>query len=134
ARIFLCLPSPFRLQVGFVLAVLATIFVWWLLHRSPIGFEFKAVGATPHAARTAGISVSKATILVMIVAGALAGLGGAAQVLGTEFKLTGGLSGSIGCDAITVALMGRSKPLGTFLACLYFGAFPVRGSLLASHT
>ncbi|WP_172170878.1 ABC transporter permease [Brevibacterium sp. CT2-23B] len=134
AQMFLLLPPPFRLHFGFVIAILATIFVWWLLERSTIGFEFKAVGANPHAARTAGISVSKVTILVMIVAGALAGLGGAAQVLGTEYKLTGGISGSIGFDAITVALLGRSKPLGTFLAGLLFGAFKAGGYLMQSQT
>src|SRR5699024_11691686 len=64
----------------------------------------------------------------------LAGLGGAAQVLGTEFKLTGGISGSIGFDAITVALLGRSKPLGTFLAGLLFGAFKAGGYLMQSQT
>ena len=131
---FLLLPPPFRLHFGFIIAILATIFVWWLLERSTVGFEFKAVGANPHAARTAGISVSKVTILVMIVAGALAGLGGAVQVLGTEFKLTGGISGSIGFDAITVALLGRSKPLGTFLAGLLFGAFKAGGYLMQSQT
>lgn len=73
AQMFLLLPPPFRLHFGFIIAILATIFVWWLLERSTVGFEFKAVGANPHAARTAGISVSKVTILVMIVAGALAG-------------------------------------------------------------
>ncbi|SMX92396.1 MULTISPECIES: ABC transporter permease [unclassified Brevibacterium] len=134
SQMFLLLPPPFRLHFGFIIAILATIFVWWLLERSTIGFEFKAVGANPHAARTAGISVSKVTILVMIVAGALAGLGGAAQVLGTEFKLTGGISGSIGFDAITVALLGRSKPLGTFLAGLLFGAFKAGGYLMQSQT
>ncbi|WP_193071450.1 ABC transporter permease [Brevibacterium sp. FME37] len=134
SQMFLLLPPPFRLHFGFIIAILATIFVWWLLERSTIGFEFKAVGANPHAARTAGISVSKVTILVMVVAGALAGLGGAAQVLGTEFKLTGGISGSIGFDAITVALLGRSKPLGTFLAGLLFGAFKAGGYLMQSQT
>ncbi|MGO2861261.1 MAG: ABC transporter permease [Brevibacterium sp.] len=134
AQMFLLLPVPFRLHFGFIIAILATIFVWWLLERSTVGFEFKAVGANPHAARTAGISVSKVTILVMVVAGALAGLGGAAQVLGTEYKLTGGISGSIGFDAITVALLGRSKPLGTFLAGLLFGAFKAGGYLMQSQT
>ncbi|MCD1285678.1 MULTISPECIES: ABC transporter permease [unclassified Brevibacterium] len=134
AQMFLLLPAPFRLHFGFIIAILATIFVWWLLERSTVGFEFKAVGANPHAARTAGISVSKVTILVMVVAGALAGLGGAAQVLGTEYKLTGGISGSIGFDAITVALLGRSKPLGTFLAGLLFGAFKAGGYLMQSQT
>ncbi|WP_309132060.1 ABC transporter permease [Brevibacterium sp.] len=134
AEMFLLLPPPFRLHFGFIIAVLATIFVWWLLERSTIGFEFKAVGANPHAAKTAGISVSKVTILVMLIAGALAGLGGAAQVLGTEGKLTGGISGSIGFDAITVALLGRSKPLGTFFAGLLFGAFKAGGYLMQSQT
>lgn len=134
SQMFLLLPAPFRLHFGFIIAILATIFVWWLLERSTIGFEFKAVGANPHAARTAGISVSKVTIIVMVVAGALAGLGGAAQVLGTEYKLTGGISGSIGFDAITVALLGRSKPLGTFLAGLLFGAFKAGGYLMQSQT
>ena len=134
SQMFLLLPAPFRLHFGFILAILATIFVWWLLERSTIGFEFKAVGANPHAARTAGISVAKVTVTVMIVAGALAGLGGAAQVLGTEYKLTGGISGSIGFDAITVALLGRSKPLGTFLAGLLFGAFKAGGYLMQSQT
>ncbi|RBP68144.1 nucleoside ABC transporter membrane protein [Brevibacterium sanguinis] len=134
AEMFLLLPPPFRLHIGFLIAILATVFVWWLLERSTIGFEFKAVGANPHAARTAGISVSKVTILVMVIAGALAGLGGAAQVLGTEGKLTGGISGSIGFDAITVALLGRSKPLGTFLAGVLFGAFKAGGYLMQSQT
>lgn len=134
AQMFLLLPPPFRLHFGFILAILATIFVWWLLERSTIGFEFKAVGANPHAARTAGISVAKVTVLVMVIAGGLAGLGGAAQVLGTEDKLTGGIAGSIGFDAITVALLGRSKPLGTFFAGLLFGAFKAGGYLMQSQT
>ncbi len=134
AQMFLLLPPPFRLHFGFILAILATIFVWWLLERSTVGFEFKAVGANPHAARTAGISVAKVTVLVMVIAGGLAGLGGAAQVLGTEDKLTGGIAGSIGFDAITVALLGRSKPLGTFFAGLLFGAFKAGGYLMQSQT
>ncbi|MCX0275759.1 ABC transporter permease [Nocardia zapadnayensis] len=128
------LPDPFRLHLGFVVAILATLFVWWLLERSTLGFEFRAVGENPDAARTAGISVSRVTILVMIIAGALAGLGGAAQVLGTEGKLTGGVAGTIGFDAITVALLGRSRPLGTFLAGLLFGAFKAGGYLMQSQT
>ncbi|MBU5899603.1 hypothetical protein JVW24_21050, partial [Vibrio cholerae O1] len=57
-----------------------------------------------------------------------------AQVLGTEDKLTGGIAGSIGFDAITVALLGRSKPLGTFFAGLLFGAFKAGGYLMQSQT
>ncbi|MFP3578668.1 ABC transporter permease [Arthrobacter sp. SIMBA_036] len=112
-----------RLHLGFLVAVLLTYGVWWMLNRSTIGFEFRAVGANPIAARTAGVKVSRATILVMALAGALAAFGGVAQVAGTEKVLTGGIAAQIGFDAITVALLGRSTPWGTFFAGLLFGAF-----------
>ena len=71
-------------------------------------------------------------VLVMLVAGALAGLGGAAQVLGTEGVLTAGVAASFGFDAITVALLGRSTPLGTVLAALLFGALRAGSPLMQS--
>jgi simple sugar transport system permease protein len=70
----------------------------------------------------------------MVVAGALAGLAGAAQVLGTEKVLTAGVAASFGFDAITVALLGRSKPLGTFLAGLLFGALRAGGVFMQART
>ncbi|SDW07033.1 nucleoside ABC transporter membrane protein [Arthrobacter sp. yr096] len=112
-----------RLHLGFLVAVALTFGVWWMLNRSTIGFEFRAVGANPVAARTAGVKVSRATILVMAFAGALAAFGGVAQVAGTEKVLTGGVAAQIGFDSITVALLGRSTPWGTFFAGLLFGAF-----------
>src|SRR6478752_10676548 len=117
------LGSQYRLHLGFVLAIAAPVFVWWVLNRSPIGFEFRAVGANPKAALTAGINVPRATILVMTIAGALAGMSGVAQVAGTEKVLTDGVAATYGFDAITVALLGRSSPWGTFAAGLLFGAF-----------
>ncbi|WP_426976499.1 ABC transporter permease [Pseudarthrobacter sp. O4] len=115
--------SQYRLHLGFVLAIAATFLVWWILNRSTIGFEFRAVGANPKAALTAGINVPRATILVMAIAGALAGMSGVAQVAGTEKVLTDGVAATYGFDAITVALLGRSTPWGTFAAGLLFGAF-----------
>lgn len=134
AALFPLLPAPFRLHFGFLIAIAATILVWWILERSTIGFEFRAVGSNPDASRTAGISVQRVTILVMALAGALAGLGGAAHVLGTEMKITGGVAGQIGFDAITVALLGRSRPLGTFFAGLLFGALKSGGYLMQAQT
>ena len=115
--------SQYRLHLGFILAIAATFLVWWLLNRSTVGFEFRAVGANPKAALTAGINVSRSTILVMAIAGALAGMSGVAQVAGTEKVLTDGVAATYGFDAITVALLGRSTPWGTFAAGLLFGAF-----------
>ncbi len=128
------LGSQFRLHLGFVVAILATVFVWWLMNRSTLGFAFRAVGSNPRAARTAGINVTRMYLLVMVVAGAFAGLAGSAQVLGTEKVLTAGVAASFGFDAITVALLGRSKPLGTFVAGLLFGALRAGGFAMQSRT
>ncbi|MEV4263198.1 ABC transporter permease [Kribbella sp. NPDC049584] len=116
-----------RLHAGFILSLLAAIFVWWLLNRSTIGFELRAVGANADASRTAGMSVGRAYIIAMVVAGALAGLAGTQQVLGTDLPLTDGVAASVGFDAITVALLGRGTPLGTVLAGLLFGALNAGG-------
>lgn len=128
------LGDEFRLHWGFVLAIGATLLVWWLLHRSTIGFEFRAVGANPYASKTAGISVAKGYTLVMVIAGALSGLAGVAQVSGTEGVLTDGVAASFGFDAITVALLGRSTPWGTFFAGLLFGAFRAGGVTMQTLT
>ncbi len=128
------LGSQFRLHAGFLVAIAATVFVWWLMDRSTIGFRFRAVGANSKAARTAGISVNTNYIWVMVIAGALAGLAGSAQVLGTEKVLSIDVAASFGFDAITVALLGRSKPLGTFLAGLLFGALRAGGFAMQART
>ena len=86
------------------------------------------------AARTAGMSVGRITIITMLVAGALAGLAASGQVLGTERSLTVGVAASFGFDAITVALLGRSRPWGTFFAGLLFGALKAGGFLMQSLT
>ncbi|GAA4797169.1 MULTISPECIES: ABC transporter permease [Rothia] len=123
----LLLGPQFRLHAGFLAALLAVAFVWWLLNSSTVGFRLRAVGANPNAARTAGISVASGYIVVMALSGALAGLAGAAQVAGTEKVLSTGIAASLGFDAITVALLGRSKPVGTFFAALLYGAFRAGG-------
>lgn len=124
------LGSGFNLHWGFVLALACAVGVWWLMERSTLGFELRAVGANPRAARTAGMSVTKSYILVMVIAGALAGLAGSAPVLGTEKVLTAASAGSLGFDAITVALLGRSRPLGTVLAAILFGGLRAAGPTL----
>jgi ABC-type uncharacterized transport system permease subunit len=124
-----------RLHWGFILALVAAVGVWWLMDRSTIGFAFRAVGANPEAARTAGISVSATYFWVMVTAGALAGLAGSAQILGpVSDGLTAGVAASYGFDAITVALLGRSKPFGTVLAGLLFGALQAGGYTMQSLT
>ncbi|MFC4067431.1 ABC transporter permease [Actinoplanes subglobosus] len=131
------LPSPggqIRVNLGIILAVLVTIGVAWLLNRSAFGFELRAVGSNPHAAKTAGISVSKTYVLLMAIAGGLAGLGGAVQVLGTAHQLTPAVAGNIGFDGLLVALLGRNRPWSTFFAALLFGALRAGGNRMQSYS
>jgi simple sugar transport system permease protein len=126
-----------QLHLGFVLALLAAVAVWWLLDRSTTGFAIRAVGANPHAAATAGMSVARTTVITMVLAGGLAGLAGVQAALGptasgVPVPLSAGIVGSIGFDAITVALLGRSKPLGTVLAGLLFGGLHAGGLAMQS--
>ncbi|MDQ2698588.1 MAG: ABC transporter permease [Actinomycetota bacterium] len=111
------------LDWGFIIVIAATVFVWWLVERSSLGFRLRAVGENPHAARAAGISVQRMYIYAMLFAGGLAGLAGMNQIQGS---VTSGFDGlidaGIGFDAITVALLGRSRAGGVFAAGLLFGA------------
>ena len=123
-----------RIHVGIFIAILAAVFVWWLLNKSTLGFKFRAVGANANAARTAGISIPFVTTTTMFICGGLAGLGGAVHILGTEYSLAAGIAGSIGFDAITVALLGQATPIGTVFGALLFGALQTGGRTLLSNT
>ena len=120
--------SPFNLHWGFVLVVASTVLAWWLLERSSLGFKFRAVGFNPDAARTAGIKVERMYLYVMLIAGGYAGLAASTEVLGTVTSgFTSAVDAGIGFDAITVALLGRSRPWGVFAAGILFGAFKTGG-------
>ena len=123
-----------RIHSGIILAILATIFVAWLLKTSTLGFKFRAVGSNASAARTAGISVPFVTTSTMFICGGLAGLGGAIHLIGTEYSLGAGIAGSLGFDAITVALLGQATPIGTLFGALLFGALQTGSRTLLSNT
>jgi len=127
-----------RLHLGFALALLAALACWWLLERTKFGLQLQAVGLNPNAAATSGISVGRVTFATMALAGGLAGLAGlitvTAPVILTSYppQLTVSIIGTLGFDAITVALLGRSRPLGVALAGLLFGALKAsRTSMVA---
>ncbi|WP_175985537.1 ABC transporter permease [Microbacterium tenebrionis] len=127
------LGPQYKLHAGFLLALVAVAFTWWLLERSSLGFRFRAVGENPAAARVAGIDVGRMYLVVMLIAGALVGIAGISQILGTETSGFGGaIDAGIGFDAITVALLGRSSPLGILAAGLLFGAFKTGGFTMQS--
>jgi ABC-type uncharacterized transport system permease subunit len=116
-----------RVHAGILLTIIAVGVVYWLLFRTTVGFEFRASGSNPDAARYAGMRSKLIIVLVMACSGALAGLAGANQVLGVLGRVSPGYSGGAGFDAIAVALLGRSHPVGVLLAGLLFGALQAGG-------
>lgn len=116
-----------RVHFGIILALLAAWFIYWLLFKSTIGYEFRAVGFNPDAARYAGMRVSWLYVAVMAVAGGLAGMAGSDTIQGVLHRGTPGFSANIGFDAIGLALLGRSHPVGVVLAGLLFGALRAGG-------
>jgi len=134
ARLPHLLGGDLRLHAGLLVALLAAYAVHWLLTRSTLGFQLRAVGANQNAARTAGMSVERSYVVVMALSGALCGLAGVSQILGTNSAITGDIDAGIGFDAITVALLGRARAGGIVWAGLLFGALHAGGVQMQSST
>ncbi len=113
-----------RLHLGVLLALAAVILAWAWLARSAAGFQIRAVGFNPVAARTAGIPVARTVMLAFLASGGLAGLGGAVEVLGLIQRMYRYDPGSpgYGFSGIAVALLGQLHPVGVLGAALFFGA------------
>jgi ABC-type uncharacterized transport system permease subunit len=112
------------LSIGFFVAIAALFVYWFVLNRTTLGYEVRAVGYSPEAARYGGINVARNYFLAMAIAGAFAGLGGAMDILGWQFRL-GQLdvqTSTIGFIGIAVALLGRNSAVGIFFSSLLFGA------------
>lgn len=123
-----------RVHAGIFLALLVAAAVSFLIYRTTNGFEFRAVGANPDAARAAGISPARVYVLVMTLAGGLAGLAGSNQLLSVTPSLTPGFSSNFGFDAIALALLGRSNPWGVVAAAFLFGAMRAGSSAMQAAT
>lgn len=126
-RILAWIDPNLRVHAGIFLVVAVVFLVHWVLFKTKLGFEFRASGESPEAARYAGMRAGLIIVVVMGFAGALAGLAGANQVLGVLGRASPGFSAGIGFDAIAVALLGRSHPVGVLMAGLLFGALEAGG-------
>lgn len=107
-------------HAGILLALIAAVFLWVLLERSPLGYQIVTVGFNPTAAHYAGISVKNTIMLVMTLAGGLAGLGGASEVMGLKYRLFEQVSAGYGFDAIAIAFLSRGSISGVILTSLFF--------------
>ncbi|NDJ35968.1 MAG: ABC transporter permease [Chloroflexi bacterium] len=123
-----------RLHLGFIIAILAAVAVWYLLWKTTVGFELRTTGANPDAARYAGIKVERSTILAMTLSGALAGLAGAIEVQGVIRYLPAFFEAGYGFDAIAVALLAQNNPFGVIPASILFGALSVGADILQIRT
>lgn len=111
-----------RVHWGFILALLVAFGIWWLLNKTTLGFQIRTVGLNPDAAKYAGINVKRIVILTMALSGMLAGLAGTIEVTGLNYRHELGFSQGYGYDAIAIALLGKSHPLGVVLAAFLFAA------------
>ncbi len=114
-----------RLNASIFIAIIAVIVVYIIINKTILGYEIQATGLNMEAARYAGINVGRTMIISMFIAGALSGISGACMILGTEGRYPGVFRPGYGFDGITMALVGNTTPIGTFIASLFFGL--VRG-------
>lgn len=122
-----------RLHLGFVLSLVTAALVYILMWKTALGYEIRALGINPSAARYKGINVARTTVLILAISGALAGLAGASEVAGLHHRLRLDISTGYGFTGIIIALLGRLHPLGVILAAIFFGAL-VNGALAMQIT
>lgn len=122
--------APTRLHMGALIAVGLAILVYILLWRTTLGYRIRAVGQNPHASRYAGINVPRYVVVALLLSGAFAGLAGAIQVYGVNYRMitdgsSSGFTGSAGFNGIVAALFGQLHPIWSIPASILFGALLV---------
>ena len=121
------------LNLGFLFAIIACVVIWFILEKTTLGFNLKAVGANKYCAEYAGIKIQKSIMISMAIAGALAGLAGLTYYCGYSNLMEMGKMPNEGFDGIAVALLGNCSPIGVFFAAIFFGALKMgKGSLAAT--
>lgn len=122
------IPKVGGLPLGFLLAVIVAAVVWWLLNRTTLGFEVRTAGMNQRAAKYSGIKVAYTIALTMVISGILAGIGGAVETQGVVGRFQPGFNIGLGFDGITVALLGKTSPIGNVFAALLIGAMKAGSS------
>lgn len=124
------LPDVTGIPSGFLICLLAAVFVWWIFKSTVIGFEIRMVGSGANAARYSGIRIKGILMITMLASGALAGLGGAIETQGIVHRFQPGFNIGLGFEGITIALLGRIHPFGIVPAAILFGAMKSGAGLM----
>ena len=111
-----------QLTTGFLIAVLIAVLLWIFLYKTVPGYTLRAIGANPSAARYKGMNEKSVEMWAFIVAGCIAGVGGAVQILGVHYSFIQGMSPGYGWDGVSAALLGACEPFGVIVGALVFGA------------
>ncbi len=125
---------PTQLSAGIYIAVALVAVIWFLLKRTILGYELRAIGFNPTAAENAGIKINRGVIISLVISGAIAGLGGAVEIMGVHKRFIDGFSPGYGWDGLAVALVGGLNPVGSMLASILFGALRSGGMIMARST
>lgn len=127
------LPEVFGTHVGVILAIVLGIFIWYAIFRTSFGFKIRAVGMNPIASRVNGFPVRRLVLLAFILSGAIAGLGGAVELLGkTPYRLADGFGSGFGFDGVAIALIAQLNPIAAIFVAFFFGVLSTGGTMMQS--
>ena len=126
--------ANYRLHIGILIAIATAILVYYILYYTRIGYEVRAVGQNPNAARAQGISIGKNIMIALLVAGFLSGMAGVNQVVGLDHKMFQNLSAGYGWNGISVAILASNNPIGVIFTSLLWGALDAGGQYMTRTT
>ena len=127
-------PAYNQVNISFFIAIGVAILAYYILWKTNLGYEIRAVGYSPLAAEYGGISVAKNIVLAMVISGAFAGLVGTNEIMGFKYRWRQELFTGLGFNGIAVALLGKNHPLGVVLAAILFGILNYGGAIVNIFT
>ena len=120
-------------HVGVIIAILLGIFLWYVIFRTSFGFKIRAVGLSPTASKVNGFPVRTLVLAAFVISGAIAGFGGAVELLGkTPFRLADGFGSGFGFDGVAIALIAQLNPIAAIVVALLFGILSTGGTMMQS--
>jgi len=126
--------QPTQLSASIFIAVILVVLTYYTLQKTTLGYEVRAIGLNPAAAESGGINIKRGMILALVISGAMAGLGGAGEILGVHRRFIEGFSPGYGWDGLAVALVGGLNPVGVLIAAVLFGALRSGGMVMTRVT